>query len=66
MKFIKLTNLSGKQIPIFINMDKIKTFQPTDDGGVYKELAGGDNEDYIYVKETPEEILKLINKAENG
>jgi len=63
MKFIKLTKGYGELTPIYIDMDKVKTFQPSDNGS-YLELIGN-NEDYIYVKETPEEILKKIKDDES-
>jgi hypothetical protein len=60
-KFLILTGIRyGK--PIFIGFDKVKTFTLTDSNTTFIEFLNGGENDYIYVKETPEEILNLIKE----
>lgn len=63
MKFIKLARYT-KDGPIFIAIDKIETIQPTcnfeDDVTSTTITTGCD--DVFEVKETPEQILEMINE----
>lgn len=58
MKFIKLTFVSGE--PVFINAPSIKVFYK------YKNktliYTGEDENESLEVKETPEEIIALIEE----
>jgi hypothetical protein len=57
MMFVKLTNLDG--LKVYINMIHVNHFM-ADDGGTHI-TAIDDFADYD-VKETPEEIMKLMEK----
>lgn len=69
MKFIKLTKVfipyNGKTKEagiIYINIDKVKVLEPFEN---FTCVNVEDFSDMIYVKETPEEIMEMINsKAE--
>lgn len=57
------------QVKRYINVERIAFFNVSDDGKeTYIRLKSGDMEDrkdYVFVKETPEEIMKLIAEARN-
>lgn len=57
------------QVKRYINVERIVFFNVSDDGKeTYIRLKSGemeDRKDYVFVKETPEEILKLIAEARN-
>lgn len=69
MKLLKLSSLSGKEPPIYINPDYIVSIEYIEpftgpDGTEYKTgsrvaVVGGDNRK-IRVFETPDEIMKLL------
>lgn len=58
MKFIELTTCYSKD-KIFVNPSFI-IYMTIDSEGDTKILYPGDS--WVYVKETPEEIIKLINE----
>lgn len=59
MRLIKLY-ASGE---IYVNVDKIETLRQEDKYTVVA-LMNGNNNNYIRVEETPEEIIQLIKQAE--
>lgn len=60
--FIKLTNLDNETT--LINSDFLLTIEPNENGS-YFQMHTGRSVLFGNVKETPEEILKLIQKANN-
>jgi transcriptional regulator of NAD metabolism len=57
--FVKLTNLKG--LRVYINMNHVDNFMvDIENGGSYLETVDGDH--YHIVRETPEEIMKLMEK----
>lgn len=59
MRLIKLDALGE----IYVNVDKIEALRQEDKFTVVA-LTNGNNNNYIRVKETPEEIIQLIEQAE--
>ena len=59
MRLIKLDALGE----IYVNADKIEVLRQEDKFTVVA-LTNGNNGNYIRVKETPEEIIELIEQAE--
>ena len=60
MRLIKLDALGGK---MNINVNKIEALKQEDKFTVVA-LMNGNNNNYIRVEETPEEIIQLIKQAE--
>ena len=58
MRMIKLNALGE----MYVNADKIEALKQEDKGTVVA-LTNGNNNNYIRVKETPEEIIELIKQA---
>ena len=58
--FIKLTGSEGSY---YININQITYFEKADSKEIHTSIALN-YMGYIYVKETPEEILKLIEECE--
>jgi hypothetical protein len=61
MTIIKLTNLAGN--PVYLNADHIRTFIESVNGGT-ELIVVTERDDPFEFKETPEEIAKLIEKAD--
>ncbi|MEQ3445202.1 hypothetical protein [Enterococcus cecorum] len=59
MRFIKLDALGE----IYVNVDKIEALRQEDKSTVVA-LTNGNNNNYIRVEETPEQIIQLIKQAE--
>lgn len=59
MKIIKLTHVSGNVL--YVNVNHLITFWGQDDGTTRITLTNKDN--FGRVKETPEEIIELIESA---
>lgn len=59
MRLIKLDALGE----IYVNVDKIEALRQEDECTVVA-LTNGNNNNYIRVEETPEEIIQLIKQAE--
>ena len=63
--FIKLTDLEGKSI--FINADQIMWITPYSARGyIEASIIDMGREAYVKVSESPEMIVKLIERSENG
>ena len=60
MKLIKLTS-TNNNAPIFINPLFIKRIYTTKTGGSDIDMVSDNEENYHYVKESPEEIVKAID-----
>lgn len=60
--FIKVTLLNSDKTPAYINIDHIEGFRPY---GQHSKIWLSDR-DIIAVDESPEEILKLIEKAKEA
>ena len=60
MRLIKLDALGGET---YVNVDKIETLRQEDKYTVVA-LMNGNNNNYIRVEETPEEIIQFIKQAE--
>lgn len=60
MRMIKLDALGGE---MHFNVDKIEALRYEDKFTVVA-LTNGNNNNYIRVKETPEQIIQLIKQAE--
>ena len=58
MKFIKLNRISGS--PVFVNPSLIATLVRQTNKSTFVVFPG-DEHTYEMVKETPEQIIKLIN-----
>lgn len=62
MMFIKLNSSSSSSSEVFfVNFDNVETFVKNNNGSVIFFVDSGS--DNIEVKETPEEIMKLIEEA---
>lgn len=59
MRLIKLDALGGET---YVSVDKIETLRQEDKYTIVA-LMNGNNNNYIRVKETPEEIIQLIENA---
>lgn len=59
MRFIKLTHISGNAL--YVNVNHLIAFGAQDGGTTYITMTNEDN--FCRVKETPEEIVKLIEFA---
>lgn len=59
MRLIKLDALAGE---IYVNADKIEALRQEDKFTVVA-LTNGNNNNYIRVEETPEEIIQLIKQT---
>ena len=61
MKFIKVTDVKFElETPVWINVDRILSINDTRSGGIIA-FSNAEN-DYIYTKETAEDILtQLLN-----
>ena len=59
MKIIKLTTVSDRTL--YVNVSHLIAFNAQDDGSTYITMT--DEDDFCRVKETPEEIVKLIEFA---
>ena len=59
MRLIKLDYLGGE---MYFNVDKIEALSQEDEFTVVA-LTNGNNDNYFRVKETPEEIMQLIEQA---
>ena len=62
MNFIKLTNGTI----YYVNVDKISFFYHGVDPEITKVFLDDNDEEPLYVRETPEEILELIKNAEKS
>lgn len=58
-KFIKLS-LDNDTGPVWINTHYIMSLNATKKHGTYVAMMGDGYSNYMYVDETPEEILELI------
>ena len=62
--FIKLTSSNGTK-SIFVDMDKVITLERTQSGSTFIQFLNAKEDDYTYVKESPEQILQLIKEGES-
>lgn len=60
MAFIKLTEPKGG--PIYMNVPSIEAFFADGEGSKIIPTSATDDETYYMVKESPEEIMKIIEK----
>lgn len=60
MRLIKLDALAGE---MYINVNKIEALKQ-EDKFTFVALTNGNNGNYFRVRETPEEIIQLIEQAE--
>lgn len=63
MTIIKLTNRAGD--PVYLNADHIRTFIPSENGGT-ELVVIQERYDPFFFNETPEEITKLVEKADQA
>jgi len=61
MKFIKLTEFTGNNNEVIVNVEMIQAMYV--EGKRTRLMHPSHNNGGWYIKETPEEILKLIEKA---
>ena len=63
--FIKLTDLDGRSF--YINVDQIMWITPySTRGDIEASIVDMGREDYVKVIESPDMIMKIIERSENG
>ena len=64
MKLVKLHSMYGNSA-MWINPEQVTWVNENENGkGKHSVISVGDQENYIHVTETPEEIVKLLEECE--